>query len=419
MMRLLVYASLSGKSWSREIFPDLSPAELPVAGKPWALHAADLASCLGIKDMAIADAIFSPDLAERLGNGSYWSMKLEYFESADQSFSKILNAEREKLAPDEDLLILFGGVLPDVPDPKSIFDVKREVSRPADELPAGLYLLRGGKMYECIVPLFRMTGVKDYFDSNFKMMNSRGFYNLPGYGTADGAFVGANVIMMPSSDVAPPAIIMDNCYLGAQVVVRNGAIFGRCVAVDMNTEIDHSIIFDNTYIGRHMMFRNKIVRAYRVIDPYSGNWIDLEDPSMAGVLRIGASEFVFRAGEWLIALLCAVFEFPLWLLVLALTGLRPQPPLIPFLRRVYPKLWKVVFGKCHLVRENSRDAEYAFRYSDLWYPAYRNAREQEVNDTYFYYHRSLLNVLATVIIGQVKRAMSITDPWGSPPDRRR
>ena len=285
-----------------------------MAGKPWALHVVDLCKALNATQLTFFDSAFSPELTAQLGDGSYWSMKLEHTRSDGRSAAEMLAAEREKLPEAEELLILRGRILPDVPKPSVIFTLLHPVRQgweAGGDLPDGIYLLRDGRLCECFCPLFKLTGMKDYFDSNFRMLNVPGFYSLPGYAEKSGIYFGANVVMMPTCGLVPPAIIRDNCYFGAKTVLRNGVIIGTGVAIDTGTEIEHSIIMDCTYIGRHMQLKNKIVRGERVIDPENGEWLDLDDSFLASEFASNQPGIVYRISERLIAAGCAVLELPL------------------------------------------------------------------------------------------------------------
>ena len=81
-----------------------------------------------------------------------------------------------------------------------------------------------------------------------------------------------------------------------------------------------------------------------------------------------------------------------------------------FLLQIYPKFWQVIAGKCKLVRDSGKCRNFVFHYSDLWYPSYRNPREQDVTDAYFFHHCSILLMLAVVILSQLKRVPSLRDP---------
>ncbi|MBQ9338451.1 MAG: hypothetical protein IJS14_14265 [Lentisphaeria bacterium] len=388
----------------------MSPAELPVAGKAWCFHAVDFCSRLQVSEVMIADSCFSAGLAMKLGNGTYWSLKLKYIASGDFVTPEKIFNDRKKFAESEDVLVIWGLVLPDVADVNAVV----ENLLPADELDGrrqeGIYLLRQGKLYECVCPMFRLDSLKNYFDSNFRMLSNPGIYSLPGYSMESGIGIGMNVVMMPDCDVAPPVIIQDNAWIGDGAVLRNGAIIGRIAVVDANTRLDHSIVMSNTYVGRNMLLKDKIIRGKRVIDPETGTYLDLEDQFLVGSVESQGPGFYHQLFEQLVALVCAVAEFPLYLLALPLRKRENMPPFVRMLLRAYPKFWKVLAGRAQLVKRDNGETDYVFRYADLWYPTYRTEQEKDLVDSYYIHHCSIFQVLRVVVFGQVRRLMMITDP---------
>ena len=217
-MHAFIYPGDHTANWSREIFPDLSPSELPVAGKSWCFHAIDFCSHLQVSHIMIADSFFSPTLAMKLGNGSYWSLNLKYVASGDFLTPESIFQERKKFAETEDVLIIWGLVLPDVKDARAVVEnllPAEDSNDPEGRRPDGIYLLRQGKLYECVCPMLRLDSLKNYFDSNFRMLSNPGIYSLPGYSMESGIGIGMNVVMMPNSDASMAQYAAgDNLYHG-------------------------------------------------------------------------------------------------------------------------------------------------------------------------------------------------------------
>ena len=143
-------------------FPYKSPGELPIAGKSWCRHMVDQCSRLGVSDIHIADCYMYEDLTGRMGNGDYWCLKLHYLAIKPCSRPEEFLAQYGKDIPvDDDLLILWGQVLPDIADMAQLFSELREVGAEPEVLPDGIYLLRGGKLYECVCPLLRMRTLQE------------------------------------------------------------------------------------------------------------------------------------------------------------------------------------------------------------------------------------------------------------------
>ena len=81
------------------------------------------------------------------------------------------------------------------------------------------------------------------------------------------------------------------------------------------------------------------------------------------------------------------------------------------LRRNYPKYWKVIFGRTQLVRFGSRQDDYVFRYSDLWWPADKSKYEKNMGDVFYYHHRSFFLMVQVAVVSQLKLLLSIHDPF--------
>ena len=81
-MQAILYSSDLDHTRFRKHFPDMSMGELPLAGKGVCRHLVDLCGKLGATDVLLADRFFSPELAQQLGDGSYWSLRLQYINCA-------------------------------------------------------------------------------------------------------------------------------------------------------------------------------------------------------------------------------------------------------------------------------------------------------------------------------------------------
>lgn len=392
------------------MFPDFSPAELPLAGKSGCLYAVDLCSRLKVTDLLVADCYFSAELAIKLGDGSYWSMNLRYIASDEYTSPTQLLHMRKHLEEETDLLFIWGLVLPDVKDEQEIFLNLKKIDPSEENWPDGLYLLRNGEFYKCCCPILRIDSLKNYFNMNFHMLENPGIYSLPGYSSQAGFGIGMNVVMLQDTDVQTPVIILDNAYLGRGSALRDGMIVGSNVAIDEQTELCHSIIMDNTYIGRDMAFENKIVNGNRVLDPETDSYIDLEDNFLAGDFQNPQGNQFFILTEQLIAFILAIIELPLYLIARIFRKWIKNVPFPKFLLESYWKYWKVTAGRAQLVRFGKKQDEYVFRFSDLWWPMHSSKSEKDLDDVYFYHHRNLFWVIAVVFAGQLKRMLVLTDP---------
>ena len=414
-MNACLYVGYQGNEWIWEIFPGKSPAEMPIVGKSWARHAVDLCSLLKVPDVYIADAFFYPDLTKRLGDGSFWSTKLHHLPCTDapnptRLFEEYVDyADDENIPDDEDLLIFWGQVLPDIPDIEKLFDELEAVEFSPDEaLPNGIYLRKNGRFFRCVSPLHRMDTPKSYFDLNLRILNHPGIYNLPGFSEEKGFCIGANVITLPGCDLTPPLVIQDNSALGRSSVLEGNVIIGSQVLVDDYTRIKRAVILNNTYIGRSMQIEDKIISERTVIDVNTGAYVELSDDFLLGHTRRRKIDR-FVVTEFIVALLLLILLLPSWLLALPLRKWLSKLPFFKYVLKTYPKLPRVLAGRASLVRNGLRDDNYVFRFSDQWIrvhdESYRNFA-----DVYFSTHRTVRYTLAVVIASLVKRFFTLSEP---------
>ena len=408
-MNACLYTGYQGNVWIWDTFPGKSPAEMPIVGKSWARHAVDLCSLLNISDIYLADCFFYPELTKRLGDGSFWSTKIHWLPSTDAPTPEQLFAQHEgKIPDDDDLLIFWGEVLPDLPDIEKLFDELEVVEiKPDEELPAGIYLRKDGELKRCVCPLHRMDSPKNYFELNMRLLHHPGIYNLPGFSDKRDFYIGANVITMFGCNLTPPLVIQDNSALGRSTVLGGDVIIGSRVLIDDFTHLKRAIILDNTYIGRNMQIENKIISERTVIDVESGASVELSDRFMAGHTRRRAIDR-FMIAESIIALLLLILLLPSWLLALPLRKWISKLPFFGFVLRIYPRLPGVLIGRTTLVRNGLKNTSYVFRYSDQWVRI-RDEHSRDFADVYFGTHRSIREIITVVTSSLLKRMLTLSE----------
>jgi len=425
-MRAYLYPGNADFAKIREIFPDLGPGEMPVAGKPLCRHLVDLCGILKVSEVFVVDRLLNPKLSKDLGDGSYWSFRLRYLNSKpltslDQllqvrgDFSAEIEEGKEKetakpAAEEEDALLFWGLFLPDIQTGEELFQNLEETDPGREEPETGIYLYRGGKCFRCDVPLLKCDSLKNYFDINFRLLHNSGVYSLPSYSLQHNYGIGRNVAILPRSDVKTPVLILNDVLISRGVTVADGAIIGQFVVIDENTSIRHSIVLNNTYIGRNMVIRDKIVSGRRVLDPQSDSYVDLDDSFLADDFSMqGTRHLLFTYAEMLFALFLAVGELPVFLLVMIFWKCIRNIPFPKFLRAAYPRFWLAAVGKLQLVRFGNGD-NYVFRYSDLWWPSEKSEYEKNMGDVFYYHHRNLARMAAVPLGSQIRRMLTMHDP---------
>ena len=399
-MNACLYIGPQDNEWCLKYFPRRSPGELPVAGKSWLRHVIDQCSRLDVRDVFIADCYRWKFLSEHLGSGAYWSLDLHAPETSPCSSPRELLARHPDI-PADDLLIFWGLVMPDVSDMRQVFADLREVSDDSAPQTPGILLLRGGKLYECVCPLLRIDSLQTYFDLNFRLLEKPGIYNLPGYSNSEGCVFGMDVLILPGCELVKPVLLADNIRLERGVSLTGPVIVGRNTLINEGASLEHSIVMDFTYIGRRMFFCNKIVDGSRVIDVPTGEFVELEDEFLTASSKPrDVSRFALT--ELVLALLIGIFGLPLYLAARFFGRWSEKLEFLRYFLLIYPKCWPVITGRAHLVRYGSSDAVYAFRYSDQWLLP-QDEQQKDAGDRYFFYNRSVGNILSTVILSLLKR----------------
>lgn len=409
-MQACLYPGNADFSKFREFFPGVWPGEMPLAGKSLCRHLVDLCGTLKVTEVFLLDRFLNPKLADELGNGNYWSLQLHYQNTERiASLRQLLQMRESFSGEEEDALLIWGLFLPDIQVVEELFLPLEEVDPDREDPESGVYLYLEGKFYRSVVSLLKCDSLKSFFDINFHLLQNPGVYSLPGYSSQHEYGVGRNVAIMPRADVQTPVLIQDNVLISRGVSIKDGAIIGQFSVIDENTKVSHSIIMNNTYVGCSMVIRDKIVNGHRVLDPLSDSYVDLDDAFLAADFNTTDSgHLIFSFVEKLFALLLAICELPVYLLVLLFWNALKDIPFPAFLRTVYPRIWLAVIGKCQLVRFGS-GSDYVFRYSDLRWPAEQSRYEKDMEDVYYYHHRSFLRMAAVPLGSQLRRMLTLLE----------
>ena len=408
-MKACLYTGSRGTEWIRRMLPGRSPVEIPVGGKSWVRHAVDMCSLLEISDVFLADCFFYSALQQRLGDGAYWSTSIHYLPSTDAEDPFRLIGQHQDKLPEDDLLIFWGLVLPDVQDIGTLTRDPEPVAKDAaGPLPDGIYLLRGGGLFRCACDLFRMDTAQSYFESNMRMLDKPGIYNLPGYSSERGFGIGVNVITMFGCRLKPPLIVQDHTCLGRGTAIDGDVIVGSNVLIDDGSILKRAIILNNTYVGRKMHIENKVVCGRTVIDVQTGVSVELEDDFLVGDITKRTLDR-FSLAESVTALILLIYLLPSYLLAAIFRRWLCKLPFFSYVYKIYPVLPRVVAGRADLVRNGLRDHAYAFRYSDQWLVV-PDEEYRVSSDIYFCTHRSIRNTLGVVFLSLLKRLCTLTEP---------
>ncbi len=228
-----------------------------------------------------------------IGSGDRWRVRVEF--TFAREGENPLDYLKSISAQWRDGLIYFGG---------PFFPRRRQAFRPEDfsrlkacrHDHAGEALFLFGRDDAEVAPLlngaapagrglerihvhpYAIADTNAYYELNMKMVMAEfSRYVTAGFSGADGSSVGYNTRTPPSSHLAAPLIIGDDCRFGAMTTVGPNAVVGNHVIVDAYTELTDCLILDDTYVGRNLEIRDKIVAGNRVIDPKDGTVIEIDD----------------------------------------------------------------------------------------------------------------------------------------------
>ena len=250
---VIPYADQEKCAWAGEFFPGRSIASLPVCGKPILEYQLDECAKAGVTEVLVLDWGYDAALAQRLGDGSRWGLKLTY-RGADASLS---SASQE--GGINHLAGFVGG--------------------------ADVRVVR-----ENAVGRHKIDSLAAYFAANLEILRDPGDLVLPGYSAEACVYAGMNVVIKPGVEIAPPVMLGDNLRLERGVRVSDGVVLGEGAVVSRNTRVARSVIFDGTYLGPNMDVEGKIVAGRRVIDPAAGVFVDLVDAGLSSDLESGVEK---------------------------------------------------------------------------------------------------------------------------------
>jgi len=312
----------AGRTWTRALGSVPWPL-VSLGNRPLLEYWFELSVDLGVTDVHLALGEGAEQIEAYVGDGSRWGLRIQYGFLRDDRPPLSFLAHNPGQWRDG-LLFMSGPVFP------------RRLSASGLKPPAadGLYLHKGAAGGFCAVcpstaavdallagasdaaaahtfqelglELQPVESVKDFFAINMQLVGGEiSRYLAPGYGAADGSFVGYNVIIPPSAEVTPAVIVGNDCRIGALASVGPCAVIGDHVFIDRQALLERCVVLAGTYVGRQVEIREKIVAASRLIDPEDGEYLDLEDTwLLAGIHSAVTLGDMFRAViGWVIALL--------------------------------------------------------------------------------------------------------------------
>ena len=252
MKAVLFVPSVPESEWIREILPDKSPAELPLAGRRWADFAVEWAEAEGFEMVEILDWHYSTALAEDFADLTAHAIPVFYHPGTG-------------------------------PLPASPADLARQ-SSPLTQGPAdGIETVWGLELAGV-----RIGSVADWHRANLDLLAGTGFggrrFTLPGYSAEAGVHLGRNVVTEPGFEAKKPVLVQDDAWCARNVRLDGSCIVGRGSFVGEGTRLERTVVADRTYVGTDLELVDKIVVGHRVIDAATGAWVDIGERGIARAL---------------------------------------------------------------------------------------------------------------------------------------
>jgi len=265
------------------LVPDLSPALVPVAGKPVIQHCIEDCWEAGIREVLVAVAAGNRSIREELGNGQRFGLAIRYLESSGQQWPGEVLA-LAGLASEAPLLVARGDVLRGRCARQLL---ERATGVDGDVVlgligarPAGIALLRrrckginqldwslaGNRAHTpagpCVdlgdVGLALLDKPADLFDACLDALDGRYVDLLPEGRTQPGAafWLAPRATIARSVHVAGTARIGRAAELHEQVELAGRVEVGdRCV-IDAGAQLIDAVVLPGTYVGRGVRLQN-------------------------------------------------------------------------------------------------------------------------------------------------------------------
>lgn len=98
-----------------------------------------------------------------------------------------------------------------------------------------------------------------YVRAHRDILDGRVAITIPGFQLAPRVWLGEGAEVDPTATVVGPAVIGDNCRIGAGALLGEYVVLGANVRVRRDAEIERTVVHDNAYIGESTRLRGAVV----------------------------------------------------------------------------------------------------------------------------------------------------------------
>jgi len=282
----LFVPSVSATEWLSDLFPGLSIAEMPVAGRHIASYCIEMAQKAGCAFVEVLDWNYSTHLEEHFKDPTGTGTVVFYMrgEGAAPRGLVELSAQSTPLTQDisDGLTVIWGPCLPLELDG---FESEPLTPEECAETPLGFYRREGGRWLRLKPRSLVVRDLKSWHGMNFEVLHNPGLFTLPGYSAEKGVYLGRSVVLEHGTEVKAPVLLRDNTWMARNVQLDGDVIIGSGSFVSEGARLKNTVVGRDTFIGPGLDIEDKIVVGQRMIDIDTGAWIDIEDPGVAR--RIG------------------------------------------------------------------------------------------------------------------------------------
>lgn len=408
-MKGLFNINIDSACWTEEFFPESSLYTLPIAGKPLGEYYLDLCSKLGLESTRIIDFNFDLQWSQKLREMNKWPLQIDYRGGQyGRDLQKLLLRHREYCG--QDTLLIISGFIFVHYDIRTITSFSFATVQDDDCSGEGVFLFRNGKMCRLPLNFTPIRSIREYFELNFTILHQEACYTLPAYKVEDGVLTGMNDVILPNVEISPPVLLGDNVLLQRDCELAGDVIIGRNVIVDKDCYLKSCIVFDHSYIGEGMELMNKIISFQRIIDPFTGAYILIEDDCFVSDMRnfwqLNASFLL----DYLIALILVVCMTPFYLISRILKWFFGKNSRLFYKLSLdrYPGMLRVLSFRYPLVGNSCSPGQTAvFSYSDSFSLA-RSIIQRELDDSYFRLHNHFYMRFSIIVKALINR-LFVTD----------
>jgi len=331
-MKCIINSSEELNLWTNKFFPDIKPYLLKILNKPLIEYYIDLCVLLEIKDIRIVSDSSEVELNEYLTDGTPWGVNITYSLSKQgDSLIDIVN-KNKGFINNEKLLILNNLIFINYDKRESDYQLMKTCTNTKvfDDKLGGLYVISKhdsldfAKMEQYSykdISVQLINSIQNYFDISINLLKHyTKNYAIPGYSSEDNIFIGQNVEITRMTQLQTPSSIGNNVRLH-DAVIGPFAIVGSNTFIDKMSKIENAIVYDNTYIGTGIEIVNKIIFKKMIIDPKTGETLDVPDEFIISKIKEKMfSEMTGKAFFWILALIITVLQFPFYFLLIPFTS---------------------------------------------------------------------------------------------------